>query len=109
MTISARALVGSSTLTAAAVAYYTTPLATTAVIKSATACNTTGGAVSLTVHLVPNAGAAGVSNTVISARSLAAGASDNCAELINKVLPAGASIQALGLALTLVVGGVEIT
>lgn len=109
MTITARSLVAGSTLTGAAASYYTVPAGTKAVIKSATVCNTTAGAVNLTLYLVPNGGTAGASNTVVNARSIAANASDNCAELINKVLEAGASIQAVGASLTLVVSGWEVT
>src|SRR5688572_13397474 len=109
MTVTAKALVQGSVLTGAAVSYYATPASARAVIKSATVCNTTAGAISVTVHIVPSAGAPAAANTLISARSVAAGASDNCPELVNKVLEPSSTLQALGSGLTLVVGGVEIT
>lgn len=109
MTTTAKSLVSGSQLTAAADTYYTAPASTKAVIRSATLCNTTAGTVACTVYLVPNGGTAGASNTVISARSIVAGATDNCAELVNKVLEAGGTIQAQGLNVTLVASGMEIT
>lgn len=70
------------------------------VIKAATVTNTTAAPVAVTVHLVPPGGTAGPANTMISARAIDAGASYPCPELINQGIPAGGSVQALGLGLT---------
>ena len=59
------------------------------IIDKFTGTNTTAGAVSLTVFLVPNAGAAGVTNTIVSARSLAAGECYTFPEVVGHVLNAG--------------------
>jgi len=109
MTVTAKRLVSGSQLTGAAATYYTAPLATKAVVKNANVCNSTAGAVNLTVHLVPNGGAAGATNILISARAVAPGAVDRCPELVNQVIEAGGTLQALGLSLTLVASGVEIS
>lgn len=72
---------------------------TTRVIKAATATNTTAAPVSLTVYLVPNAGAPAPENTIISAYPIAAGESYPCPELINQGMNAGGTVQAMGLGL----------
>jgi hypothetical protein len=64
------------------------------IIKSATLVNTTGAPVACTVSFVD--AAAGV-HPKISARSLAAGESYNCPELIGKGLKAGGVVKASGL------------
>jgi hypothetical protein len=88
-------------LTAAAVTQGSVvPALTRRVIKAATITNTTGGPLAATVYLVPNGGAAGAANTFISARSIAAGESYPCPELINQGLNTGGFVQALGNGLT---------
>ncbi len=89
MTTAARFVAG-STLTNAAVTYYTTPANTTAIIKNATACNTSASPVKLTVTI----GGTGVPQTIISARTIGPGATDSLPELVNQVLPAGTIISA---------------
>lgn len=108
MTTTAKRLVSGSQLTGSAATYYTAPTLTKTIIKSAQLTNTTAGAVACTVYLVPSAGTAGATNTVISARSIAAGETYNCPELVNAVLEAGGTIQALGLNVTLTASGAEI-
>lgn len=108
MTTTAKRLVPGSALTGSAATYYTAPTLTRAVTKSAQLTNTTAGAVACTVYIVPSGGAAGATNTVISARSVAAGETYNCPEMINQVIEAGGTIQALGNGVTLTVSGIEI-
>lgn len=108
MTTTAKRLVSGSQLTGSAATYYTAPALTRSVIKSAQLVNTTASAVAATVYLVPSGGSAGATNTLISARSIAPGETYNCPELINEVIEPAGTIQALGLNLTLVVGGVEV-
>lgn len=103
-------LVSGSQLTTSAATYYTAPTNTLTTISAMTLCNTTAGAVTATVYLVPNAGAAGVANTVLSARSLSAGESYNVSAAIGQTIPAGATIQALAgsaTSITLVASGYE--
>lgn len=109
MTTTAKRLVSGSQLTAAAATYYTAPALTRSIIKAAQLTNTTAGVVAVTMYLVPAAGSAGATNTVISARSIAAGETYNCPELVNAVLEPAGTIQGLGLNVTLTVSGVEIT
>src|SRR5688572_161067 len=105
MTTTAKRLVSGSQLTGSAATYYTAPSLTKARIQAAALTNTTGGAVACTVYLVPSGGSAGATNTFISARSIAAGETYPCPELINQVIEAGGTIQALGLNVTLAVSG----
>ena len=104
MTTTAKRLVPGSVMTAASVAYYTAPLSTRAVIKSASIVNTTAGTISATVSI---AGAA-AANTLISARPVAAGETYTCPEMINHALGAGDTLQGLGNRLTLMVSRAEI-
>lgn len=97
-TVAAKRLVQGTALTGSAVTQYTSGTSTKTVIKAANAVNTTGGAVTLTVYLVPSGGAAAAENTVISAYSIAAGASYQCPEMINQVLEAGDFISAFASA-----------
>lgn len=89
-----------TTLTAAAVVQgAAVPSLTTRVLKAATIANPTGSPISATVYLVPSGGAAGAGNVLISGRSIAAGESYPCPELINQGVNAGGSVQALGAGL----------
>jgi hypothetical protein len=108
MTTTAKRLVAGSVLTGSAVTYYTAPTATRAIPRSAQLVNTTASAVSCTVYVVPSGGTAGAANTVISGKSIAAGETYNCPELVNQVLEPGSTLQALGNGVTLAVSGVEI-
>lgn len=96
-------------LTGSAATYGTAvPALTKRIIKSAALCNTTGSPVACTVYLVPSGGTAGASNTYISARSIAAGETYNCPELIGEGLNAAGFVQALGLSVTFKYTAVEI-
>ena len=108
-------LVSGSVLTGSAATYYTVPTNTNAVIppkaviRRMTLCNTTAGAVSCTVYLIPSGGAAAAANTIVSARSVAIGETWNATEAEGHVLEAGGFIQALGNGVTLMVSGEELT
>lgn len=109
--ITLKNLVPGSQLTTGALTYYTaTNLA--ASITNATITNTTGGAVTATVYIIPSGGTAGATNVKISARSIAAGETYLCPELIGADVMSGGIIQALassGSALTLMISGLEVT
>ncbi len=81
-------------------AVVTAAVNTQAVIKRAVFTNPTGGAVTITIHRVPNGGTASTATQIISARSIAAGGTDLAPELVNMVLNAGDMIQALASAAT---------
>lgn len=108
MTVTAKRFINGSQLTGAAAVYYTVPALTTSVIKALSICNTTAGAITVTIYLVPSGGSAGVTNAITSGLSVAANATYVCPEAVNQVLEAGGTIQALGANLTIVASGVEI-
>lgn len=62
-------------------------------VKRAVFVNTTTVAVTITAFRVLSAGTAGVTNTIIPGRSLAAGATDLAPELAGMVLNGGDTIQ----------------
>lgn len=82
------------------------------IIDKFTVTNTTGGAVAFTVNLITIAGSASASNTIISAKSIAAGECYQCPELVGQALEAGGFISTLAGAatsLTIRANGREIT
>ena len=103
-------LVDGSQLTATAATYYTTPANTLTTISACTLTNTTAGAVTATLHLVPNGGTATALNCILSARTLAAGESFNVGSAIGQTLPAGGTLQGLAgsaASIALVASGYE--
>lgn len=90
-------IISGSQLTTSAVTYVTA-VNERIRLERITLCNTTGGAVTATVYLVPSGGAAGVTNIVISAKSIAPGETYKCPELIGHVLESGGTLQALASA-----------
>lgn len=82
------------------------------IIDKFTGTNTTAGAVTLTVYLVPAAGAAGVTNTIVSARSLAAGECYTFPEIVGHVLNSGdflATLASAAASITIRGSGREVT
>lgn len=74
--------------------------------------NTTGGAVTATLHIVPSGGSATTSNCVLSAQSIPAGGTFVPPGVIGQWVPAGGTLRALASAATsisLVMSGVEYT
>lgn len=103
-------LVDGSQLTTAAATYYTTPANTLTTIAACSLVNTTAGAVTATLYLVPSGGTAGVANCILSARTIAAGESFNIGSAIGQTLAAGGTLQGLAGAatsITLVSSGYE--
>ena len=101
-------LVDGQQLTIAAAVYYTAPANSLVTISAASVTNTTATAQSLTVYLVPAAGAPGVGNVVCSGRIVAPGETFNVSGCIGQTMAAGGTIQALSdaaTALTLVASG----
>jgi len=87
-------------LTTSAATYYTVTANTKCEIRKLTFCNTTAGAVSVTVYLVNSGGSANDAATVTKTRLLAAGETWSCSDAIGHVLEAGGTIQALASANT---------
>lgn len=82
------------------------------IIDKFTATNTTAGAVTLSVNLVAAAGAAGVANLIVSAKSIAAGECYTFPELVGQTLEPGGFISTIASAatsLTISASGREIT
>lgn len=112
MTVVVKGLVDPLQLTLSDVTQYTAPANTRTIIDKMTATNTTGVAATLTVNLVKAAGAAGVTNAVVSAQSIAAGATYVCPEAVGHTLNPGDFISAkagTATALTFRVSGREVS
>lgn len=86
MTVTAKALIQSKQAANSATTEYTCPADTKAVIHRFTATNTTGGAVTLTIYIVPNGGSAGATNKVLSALSIAANTTTDITQIQDHVL-----------------------
>lgn len=83
-----------------------------AVIDTFKVTNTTASAVAFTLNLVASGGTAGADNTIISAKSIAAGETYSCPEVVGEVLAPGSYISTLAGAaasLTIRASGLEIT
>lgn len=80
----------------------------TRTIDAATVCNTTAGAVTLTLYVVPADDSAADDVTLYKAFSIDAGASVVLSGLINQCIPSGATLNGLASAatsLTLTISG----
>lgn len=93
-------------LTGSQAEYYACPAGTTAIIHAATLTNGSGGVVACSVWLNPRSG--GTDRLLIDTHALADAESYACPELINQVLEAGGTIDALGDGVTLYVSGAEV-
>lgn len=111
MAVNPKTLVSSQQLTNSNATYYTATNVRT-IIDKMTVCNTTAGAVTVTIDLVDSGGSAGVTERVISARSIAAGETYTCPEVVGHILNSGDSIQGLagaGTSITIRASGREVT
>ncbi len=109
--ISIRKLVAAQQLTGSNATYYTATNVRT-VIDKCTVTNTTSGAVTLTLDIVDSGGSAGATERIISAKSISAGETYRCPEMVGQVLENGDTIQGLASAatsLTIRISGREIT
>lgn len=109
MATTPKRLVAGSQIAASATTYYTATNVK-ARIDACAVTNTTGGAITVTIHLVPSGGSASASNCVCSAISVAAGATFIPSGVIGQWLESGGTLQALAssaTSLTLVASGVE--
>jgi hypothetical protein len=105
VTVTAQCLADGA-LTGSQATYYTAAALTTAIIKAATLTNNTGAPVAVSVWLNPRT--SGTDRPVIDTRTLSDEESYPCPELINHVIEAGGTLDALGLNVVLYVSGVEI-
>jgi len=95
MTITVQVLLSGTQVLAPQTTQYTVPASTKVIIDKCTATNTTGAAATLSINLVPAAGAAGAANLVLSAKSLAAGETYTCPEVVGHVLNAADFVSTL--------------
>lgn len=111
MAITPKRLVSGSQIAASATTYYTATNVK-ARIDACTLVNTTAGAITVTIYLIPSGGSAAASNTVLSSYSVAAGQSYVVAGAIGQWLEEGGFLQAVAssaTSVTLIVSGVEFT
>lgn len=111
MAVNARCLYESAYLTNADVTLYTAT-GMRVIIDKVTVTNVTAGALTATVRMVASGGTAGTSNTVMSAKTLAAGECYTCPEVVGQILNSGDFVSALASANTAIVvriSGREIT
>lgn len=111
MAVSPKRLVPGSQIANVATTYYTAT-GVKARIDSCALTNTTAGAITATVHLVPSGGSAAASNCILSAKSINAGDTYIVPGAIGQWLEDGGTIQALAgsaASITLVASGVEYT
>lgn len=95
MTISYTNFMSPTVLTTSAVTMFTVPAApTTTLLRGGRMrfSNTTGGAVTVTVHSVPSAGSAADGNAVVKAKSVPA---NDYIDVDLPIMPAGSFVQAL--------------
>jgi ABC-type transport system substrate-binding protein len=111
MTTTIKNLIPAKQAESAATAQYTANNCKTIVDKF-TVTNTTGSPVPFTLNLVASGGAAGASNTIISAKNIAAGETYTCPEVVGHTVESGGFISTLAgsaTALTIRASGREIT
>lgn len=96
-------------VTGATTTVYTVPASTRTMVKEIDICNTTGGALTINVHLVPSAGAAGTANALLYGVSIGANTTLQWSGV--QVMNAGDTIQVQGsgLGLTVTASGGEAT
>ena len=81
-------------------------------IDKFTVTNTTAGAVTFSINLVASGGAAGAANLVLSLKSIAAGETYTCPEVVGQNLGVGdfiSTIAGAATSLTIMASGREIT
>lgn len=100
MTVIARAIYETTQLGSAAASIYVAPANTRTLLDKMTITNPTAGALTFTVNLVPEGGTAGADNIVVSAQSVAAGATYLCPEIVGHVLNTGDFVSAFASAAT---------
>lgn len=96
MTVTAKPLYTAQDAPNAQTTIYTVAAGRT-IVDKCTAYNHTGGAVDLTVNLVPNGGAAAAAN-IVAKQTLAAGASYTFPEVVGHTLETGGFVSVLASA-----------
>lgn len=89
MAVTADVLINTKYAANSAANEYQSAVGTKTIIDKFTATNTTGGAVTLTVALVPSGGSEGASNRILSAFSIPANTCLDLTQIQNQILAAG--------------------
>jgi chitodextrinase len=92
------ALIEGTAVGTSATTLYTAPANQTVLLKKLTFSNTTNGALTLSVYLVPSGGSAGSGNAVRTLKTLAPYETFECYEAENQVLAPGDFVAATGSA-----------
>lgn len=110
MTVTAKPLIASKQMEAAATTQYTAVNCTT-VIDKFTATNTSASNALISVNLVSSGGSAGTDNLIVDSRAIAPDETYTFPELVGQVLASGGFISTTGTAtaLTIRASGREIT
>ena len=90
-----KAIVQGVNLTNAAATYYTVGANTRGIITKATFINDDSSAVTVSINLVPTAGSAGYANAITKEKSLAAGETWSCVDLVSHVIETGGFLSML--------------
>jgi len=99
MSVTAKTLIPAKQAESTQTTQYTTPGSTRTIIDKFTGTNTSALPVTLAVHLVTSAGAAGDENKIVT-KSIAAGDTYTFPEIVGHVLDAGGFISTLAGAAT---------
>lgn len=111
MTVTARPLVTAAYASNSQTTVYTAPAGTRTIIDKCGAYNGTGGAVTLTINVVPSGGSASAVNVVMS-KSIGAGEAYLFPEIVGHVLETGGFVSVLAGAASSIVfrmSGREVT
>lgn len=111
MTVTAKPIINPVQVAVAQTTQYTTPAGIRTIIDKFTATNPTGAPSTITVNLVASGNAAGATNVITSAKTLAPGEVYTFPEIVGHVLNPGdfISTAATTLALNLRASGREIS
>jgi len=107
MSVTPKELIASAQLTTSSALQYTATNVR-AIIDKFTLCNTTASAATVTVYI----GTASATNTIISEKSIAAGSTYTCPEIVGHILNPGETIYALAsaaMSITIRASGREVT
>jgi hypothetical protein len=98
---------GQAAITGTLATIYTSPTGVRTFIKDINICNTTGGAVTVNVYLVPASGSAGTTNALLYGLSIAANTTYRWVGI--QIINQGATIQVSGstTGLTIIASGAE--
>jgi hypothetical protein len=92
MSIAASVLIDANFASDTTTILYTVPTGKTVIIDKFTATNTDGSSRTLAVYIVPSGGTPALSNAILQAQSISAGATFDSNELKNQILKAGDAI-----------------